>query len=65
MAKTQLNPCAKDCPRRAAGCRELCPEWAEAQALRAEIRKAQHHDSMVRGYLKDAAAKRRRKAGKA
>ena len=64
MAKTKLNPCAKDCPRRALGCQAACPEWAEAQALRAEIRKAKKHDAMVRGYFKDVTARRRRKATK-
>lgn len=28
------NPCAKDCPRRAAGCAVTCPEWAAYQEER-------------------------------
>lgn len=58
----KMNPCSQDCPRRALGCRAECPEWAEAQALRAQAWEAKRKDTLVLGYLKQSAARKKRRA---
>lgn len=58
----KLNPCTQDCPRRTVGCRESCPEWAEAQALREAAQAAKRKDTLVLGFLKQSAARKRRRA---
>lgn len=57
-----MNPCKKDCPRRAGGCRSECPDWKTAQALKAVIWKARSREVLLDRYCRDAAIRRKRLA---
>ena len=47
---SRLNPCTRDCPRKCAGCRDSCPEWAAAQELKAKISSEKERERMFRNY---------------
>lgn len=51
------HPCAKECPRRQAGCAVDCPEWADYVKKRDEEykerqRKCQVMDAAADGYVR-------------
>ena len=59
-----INPCVRDCPRRSPYCRSDCEAWAEAQALREQIRAARALDNRFGDHIKNAVMRSRRRCRK-
>ena len=59
---SKLNPCVKDCPQRSAFCRRTCEAWKIAQEEKKKICAQREKDLLIRGYLKDSAERKRRRA---